>query len=92
MSHIIAAGNIEVPAYLAIGQLGFEIERQVSENDKEWWVARKGDEMFSAGSPLDILGLCLMRQIRGEEWKATDQEIDSYLLKYYPDAFPPDQK
>ncbi len=90
MSHVTAAGNVEVPAYLALGQLGFEIERQIFGNGTEWWVARKGDEIFSAESPLGILGLCLISQVRGEEWMATDEEINSYLLKYYPDALPSD--
>jgi hypothetical protein len=92
MSHITAAGNVEVPAYLALGQLGFEIERRNLESGVEWWIARKNGEEFSAPSPLEVLGLCLMRTTRGDAWKATDDEINSYLRKYYPDALPSDQK
>ena len=92
MSHITAAGNVEVPAYLALGQLGFEIERRILESGVEWWIARKHGEEFSAASPLEVLGLCLMRTTRGDAWKATDDEINSYLCKYYPDALPSDQK
>lgn len=92
MSHITAAGNVEVPAYLALGQLGFEIERRILESGVEWWIARKHGDEFSAGSPLEILGLCLMRTTRGDAWKATDDEINSYLRTYYPDALPSEQE
>jgi len=88
MSHITVAGNVEVPAYLALEQLGFEIERRIFENGDEYWIARKHGQEFSAGSTLEVLGLCLMRSTRGDAWKATDDEINSYLLKYYPDALP----
>jgi hypothetical protein len=88
MSHITAAGNVEVPAYLALGQLGFEIERRIFENGDEYWIARKDGQEFSAQSTLEVLGLCLMRTTRGDAWNATNDEINSYLLKYYPDALP----
>ncbi|MEM7147112.1 MAG: hypothetical protein AAF591_18475 [Verrucomicrobiota bacterium] len=86
--HITFAGNVEVPAYLALQAYGFAVERaqEESENASEYWVARKGDLTLSATNPLEILGIMAMRDKRGKEWKASDKEIDSYLRKYYSEA------
>jgi hypothetical protein len=90
MEHITIAGNVEVPAFLALQQLGFALERKVHSEDREFWIATRGDTSFSATSTLELLGLCLMRSTRGEEWKASDEEIDSYLRTYYPEALDDD--
>lgn len=90
--HITAAGNTEVPAYLALGQLGFEVERRILNSDSEIWIARQDGEEFSASSPLEVLGLCLMRRTRGENWKADDAQIDSFLSQFYPQALPGDEE
>lgn len=79
---------MEVPAYLALWQLGFQVERQFIDSKTEWWVARKSGVELSAGSPLEVLGLCLMWTTRGDAWKATDEEIGSYLSRYYPGTPP----
>ena len=91
MTHITTAGSTEVPAYLALGQLGYEIERKYLDSDTEIWIARCGADEFSGASPLEVLGLILMRQTRGEGWKASDHEIDAYLREYYPDGLPESQ-
>ena len=92
MDHITSAGNTEVSAYLSLGQLGFEIERRLHDIDTEFWIARRDDQEYSATSPLELLGLCLMHQTRGDDWKATDDEINSYLREFYPNALPPDDE
>lgn len=86
MEHITAAGNVEVPAFLALKQLGFALERKLISATSEMWIATKGDYSLSAPSTLEILGLYTMRATRGTVWKATDVEIDSYLGTYYPMA------
>ena len=88
MEHITIAGNVEVPAFLALQQLGFQLERRVHANEQEFWIATKSDISFSATSTLELLGLCLMRSTRGAEWKASNEEIDDYLRTYYPRALP----
>ena len=85
MEHITIAGNVEVPAFLALQQLGFSLRRKMEE-DREFWIATKNDLEFSATSTLELLGLCLMRSTRGPDWKASDDEIDSYLRTHYPKA------
>ena len=88
MENITAAGNTEVPAFLAIKALGFDVERRFLDGDREreLWVARKEQSQFSAGSPLELLGLYAMRSQRGQSWKASDEEINAFLSDYYPDA------
>ena len=88
MENITAAGNTEVPAFLAIKALGFDIERTFLDGDqeRELWVARNEQSRFSAGSPLELLGLFAMRSQRGQSWKASDDEISNFFREYYPDA------
>lgn len=88
MENITAAGNSEIPAFLAIKALGFDVERRFLDGDREreLWVARNEQSQFSAGSPLELLGLYAMRSQRGQSWKASDEEINAFLRDYYPDA------
>ncbi len=88
MENITAAGNTEVPAFLAIKALGFDVERRFLDGDREreLWIARNDQSQFSAGSPLELLGLYAMRSQRGQSWKASDDEINEFLRDYYPDA------
>ena len=83
---ITAAGNVEMPAYLALQQLGFAVERRILENSDELWVASNSTSMFSAPSPLELLGLYAMRETRGLNWKADNDQINGYLAAYYPEA------
>ncbi|MFC7339640.1 hypothetical protein ACFQY0_20820 [Haloferula chungangensis] len=94
MRKLTAAGNTEVPAYLALRQLGYEVTREsIGEGaiveDAEIWIARQDDEEISGASPLEILGLHLMREVRGADWLASDAEIETYVRHYYPE-WPPD--
>jgi hypothetical protein len=88
MEHIIGAGNTEVPAYLALVDEGFLVERQTLAGGDELWVAERGDLCVSGGSPLEVLGLYCMRSRRGQDWKATDAEIDAFLKRFYPEGRP----
>jgi hypothetical protein len=88
MENIVAAGNAEVPAFLALRAAGFDVERDFLDGDREReiWVARNEHFQFMAGSPIELLGLCAMRGQRGEAWKANDDEINEYLRRFYPDG------
>jgi len=72
MEHITGAGNTEVPAYLALLQEGFRVERQTRPGDEELWIAERADLRISGGSPLEVLGLFCLRAQRGAHWKAQD--------------------
>jgi hypothetical protein len=83
MEYITVAGNTEVPAYLALRDLGFTITAEKSE-EGELWIATKGDLTFSAPSSLQLLGLITLRKERGRNWLAPDPEIDLFLKRFYP--------
>ena len=76
---ISAAGNTEVPAYLVLIAKGYEI---IYRHPDDAWVAQKGEEVFAASGPLELLGLVAMVEGRGSNWRATDEEIDAFLKKY----------
>jgi hypothetical protein len=75
---IAAAGNTEVPAYLALVARGFN----VSCDHQSVWIATKGEASFLADSPLQLLGLVAMFESRGPQWQASDEQIEEFLRKY----------
>ena len=75
--HIAAAGNVEAPSYLTLVALGYEVECDRGGR----WTAGKGDTIFSADSPVELLGLAAMYDARGPQWHASDAEIDAFLAK-----------
>ena len=77
---IAAAGNTEVPAYLALVARGFEVSR----DGQSLWVATKGEAVFLADSPLKLLGAVAMFECRGPEWQASDQQIEEFLRRFQP--------
>lgn len=85
MEHIAAAGNTEVPGYLALGKVGFEVSALPGSGKSEKWIAKKPNIILEAESPLELLGLWAMRENRGPNWKASDDEIEAFLKSFYPD-------
>lgn len=71
---ISAAGNLEVPAYLTLKELGYEV---IENNDT--WTASKNQNSFNGNSPLEILGAIKVFEIRGDNWRATDNEIEDFI-------------
>jgi hypothetical protein len=86
MEHITAAGNTEIPAYLALLQEGCRVHRELVPELGERWIAEKGDFRVSAESPLQVLGLYWMRKQRGLNWQAVDGEIEPFLKRFYPEG------
>jgi hypothetical protein len=80
---ISAAGNTEVPAVLVLSHAGFEVSTNASHDDDQW-IATKDDLTLIAASPLELLGLLMMRKERGADWKASDDEIEDFLKKFNP--------
>jgi hypothetical protein len=84
MEHITAAGNTEIPAFLALRAAGFTLSTEEGESGVRW-IAKKSDLTLSGDSPLQLLGLHGLRKERGAEWKASDTEIEAFL-KQFPHA------
>jgi hypothetical protein len=81
-----AAGNVVVPAILALREKGYQVSRAiVSPEEREFWYAEKPDQHFTAEDPIMLLGLVALYEMRGTEWRAPDEEIDRFFLEFYPD-------
>lgn len=78
MTDIVAAGNTEVPAYLVLIEKGYDVLRDGSRS----WAASKGGAVFRGEGPLEILGIVCMYEIRGDDWSASDEEIDGFLKRF----------
>ena len=76
---ISAAGNTGGAAYLVLIAKGYD---HPPRSRIDAWVAQKGEDAFGASGPLELLGLVAMAEARGSNWRATDEEIDTFLKKY----------
>ncbi|BDM81347.1 hypothetical protein [Acaryochloris marina] len=77
---IASMANVEVPAILALESMGFTITSRVVNADQEMaWTASGNSDEYIAEDPLSLLGLVKLHEVRGDNWKASDDEIDKYL-------------
>jgi hypothetical protein len=74
---IASAANVLTPAYLTIVAKGYAVR---SEGDL--LVATKGDDTFIAEDPILLLGVIAVGECRGEDWQATDAQIDDFLSAF----------
>ena len=77
--HIAMAGNVEVPAYLAVLAKGYTIDRVP---ESRFLRATNGEHTFVADNSVVLLGLVAMVEVRGESWRASDEEIEDYLGRF----------
>ena len=77
---IATAGNTVVPALLTLERLGFTVTLTAA--PEALCVAKRGDDEYMADDPVAVLGLVKLVEVRGPEWRASDQEIDGTLRKY----------
>jgi len=75
--HIVQAGNIVVPALLAVESLGFVVEVKGGSIR-----ARLGHEEYVAEDPVALLGLIRLVELRSWDWDASDAQIDVVLRRY----------
>ncbi len=73
---LIAAGNTVIPAILLIRQMGYTLKIN---KGKSYCIAKKDDNSFSGEDPLIILGLIKLYEMKGENWMASDNEIEKVL-------------
>ena len=79
MIKITDCGNTEVPAYLALQQRGYAVTWS---EDGGYWIATSDNCVFSADNPVSLLGIAALYEIRGQEWKASDEEIDGFIEQF----------
>ncbi len=78
---IVSAGNTLVPVILALRSRGFEVRREEREGG-EWWRAESDDLELISEDPVTLLGLAAMRETRGPNWTASDQEIEAVIAEF----------
>jgi hypothetical protein len=80
---IADAGNVLVPAYLALIQKGYSVSHEkLGSEKKELWIAENSSNRFVAEDPLLLLGLISLYETRGEKWQASDNEIEAFFKKF----------
>ncbi|MFL6211196.1 MAG: hypothetical protein ACJ74W_20270 [Pyrinomonadaceae bacterium] len=84
MVRIASAGNTEVPCYLALKELGFEVTVQRVGGREVWIAAEQDVRIMAEEGPCMLLGLAKLIELRGEDWKAADEDIDHFIAQFYP--------
>ncbi len=79
---IAAAGNTEIPAYLALRAKGYSVRWERRKEQTEFWYAEKDGREFVAEGPIELLGIVSMFEVRGNNWEATDKEIETFMKQY----------
>ena len=92
-----AAGNVVVPAYLALLARGYAVRCERSSDAdadadadadtddpeiSEFWVADRPLGSFGADDTITLLGVVAVVEARGEDWPASDSEIDAFFKKF----------
>ena len=72
------AANTMTPAWLVLLEKGFEISKSTI-GGTLYFVPTKEDCTFLADDPVTVLGLISLFEARGEDWKASDPEIDAFM-------------
>ena len=78
---IAAAGNVVVPAVLALESQGFAVTCNRGES-RETWTASRGDLQASGEDPVQVLGLVALLLSRGESWPASDGDIADVTRRF----------
>lgn len=77
------AGNTLVPAYLVLRAKGYDITNQRPTDGDELWIASGPLGRFTAEDTESLLGLVTLAEARGEQWQASDEEIENFLATFY---------
>jgi hypothetical protein len=79
---LAAAGNVLVPAYLALIQKGYAVRSENTGAGNEVWFAENDTHRFIADDPVTLVGLVALHETRGDDWQAPDEEIMNFLARY----------
>lgn len=77
-----AAGNVVVPAYLALLAKGYRVHCERRSDETENWIAEGPHGRFGADDPITLLGVVAVAETRGENWPASDEEIERFLKEF----------
>jgi len=79
---LFAAANTMAPCYYALLELGYTVENEMID-DLELWHANKEDQTLSAIDPCMLLGLAKIIEMRGQNWRVSDEKIELFLERHF---------
>ena len=73
---IVNAMNTWNPALHVLEGMGFALQLRLDPESEgiECWHASKGGDVFESDDPVSLLGLCMIGESRGEDWRAKVEE------------------
>ncbi|GBL06341.1 hypothetical protein [Glaciecola sp. KUL10] len=80
-----SAANTEIPSFYLVEKLGFTVSKKLIA-DTEHWIAKKEENEFMATGLTELLGIIRLYEIKGDGWRATDEEIDKFFEKFSTDT------
>jgi hypothetical protein len=80
--NICKAGNTLVPAYLVLRAKGYHVTSELAAGGDELWIASGPLGRFMAEDTESLLGLVTLAEVRGEQWRASDEEIDNFMATF----------
>ena len=69
MEILSEAMNTYDPALEVLHSQGYHLSGDFDEDRNQTWVAERGDIRLSGGTPLALLGLAMLWQCRGTNWR-----------------------
>jgi hypothetical protein len=79
---IVGAGNVVVPAFLALQQRGYAVRREQRGDGVQIWIAQSDTVEVQSDDPVTLLSLAAIAETRGEHWRASDDQIQKFLDEY----------
>ncbi|MET4108250.1 hypothetical protein [Hymenobacter sp. UYP22] len=76
MSGLSAASNVLAPAFYVLEEKGYQVHFN---REQDWWVAEKDGVQLIGYSTIELCGLAYIYEMKGEEWRASDEQIDAFM-------------
>ncbi len=79
--HLAAAGNTVIPAIQVLKKLGYTVST-TWEGGNQLFVAGRDNNTFIGGDPVMVLGLIKLYEVKGENWRVSDAELETIGREY----------
>ena len=73
-----------VPCLITLEELGYTVTNKMSEG-VELWIAEKEGDKYLAEDTCALLGLVKLVEVRGRNWRVSDEQIKDFFVRFYPD-------
>lgn len=76
---LLNAGNVLIPAIKVMKDIGYRVD---FEEETALFSAHKDSNEFFAEDPVALLGLIKLFEVRGENWRISDKELNAIAHEY----------